>query len=72
MRFEVRVHPRSSRARVVREGGVFHVWVHPPAAGGAANRAALQALAAELGVAPARIRIVAGAHGRTKLVEVEG
>ncbi len=70
MLITVRVHPRSSRARVVRDGEVLEVWVSAAAADGAANRAVLQAVAEEFGVAPSTIRLRSGSRARTKLIEV--
>ncbi|MFI5282084.1 MAG: DUF167 domain-containing protein [Candidatus Dormibacterales bacterium] len=70
MLITVRVHPRSSRAKVVRSGDVLEVWVHAAAIDGAANKAVLQAVAAELGVAVSSLQLRSGARGRTKVLEV--
>jgi uncharacterized protein YggU (UPF0235/DUF167 family) len=43
-----------------------------PAVEGRANRALVRAIAAEFGVAPSRVHVVAGERGRDKVVEVEG
>lgn len=72
IRLEVRVHPRASRARVEWDGSLAGVWVAPPAADGRANHAVVRALAGWLGVPPSAVRIVAGARGRSKVVEVDG
>lgn len=53
------------------DGRVAGVWVTAPAAGGKANRAVLAALATWLDLPPARLRLVAGARSRTKLVEAD-
>jgi len=45
--------------------------VHAAAVDGAANRAVVEAVAAELGVPPSSVRIRTGARSRTKLIEVE-
>jgi uncharacterized protein len=55
---------------VVRLRDQLEVWVSAPAAEGAANRAVLEAVAEELGVAPSKVRLRSGARSRTKLVEV--
>ncbi len=84
MRFTVRVHPGARSADV----GGFHgdapgsvhgrgspalvVRVREPAAGGRANRAVVDALAAALGVRRSAVRVVAGETSRTKLIEVDG
>ncbi|HYM66433.1 MAG TPA: DUF167 domain-containing protein [Patescibacteria group bacterium] len=67
----VRVHPRASRARVERNEGGLEIWVHQPALDGEANRAVLEAVAAEYGVPRSAVRLRTGARGRTKLVEVD-
>ena len=48
----------------------MEVWVHQPAADGAANRAVLQAVARELGVPVSKVSLRTGARARTKLIEV--
>ena len=72
MRIEIRVHPRARHRRLVWDGRIAGVWVTEPAADGRANRAVVAAVAGWLGVAPSRLRIVAGARSRTKLLEVDG
>jgi len=66
----VRVHPRASNARVVRHGDMLEVWVHAPAADGAANKAVLAAVAKELDVPVSALRLRTGARSRNKLIEV--
>jgi uncharacterized protein YggU (UPF0235/DUF167 family) len=72
-RFSVRVHPRTSKDAVCRgsDGGV-EVWTRQPATDGRANDAVCRLLAAALGMPPSAVQIVAGASGRTKMVEVAG
>ena len=69
----VRVQPRASCDRVLgfREG-TLRVSVTAPPEGGKANSAVLELLAATLGVAKSRLRIVRGHAARNKLVVVEG
>ena len=68
----VRAHPRAARDRVRWEGKVLHVWTTRPALEGAANRAVLEAVARELGVAPSRLRLRTGERSRDKRIEVLG
>jgi uncharacterized protein YggU (UPF0235/DUF167 family) len=72
----IRVHPGASRARV---GGwhaepgherVLGIWVLQRAVDGKATQAALDALAARLGVRRRSIRLVTGARARVKVVEI--
>ena len=76
-RITVRLTPRAGRDAIdgwAEDGGprVLRVRVAAPAAEGRANDALVRLLAKALGVAPSHVRIVAGAHGRTKVVEIEG
>jgi uncharacterized protein len=77
MRLTVRVRPGSSRTHVGGRYGesdppVLVVAVNAPAAAGAANRAAIAALADAFGARPSDLRIVSGLTSRTKVVEVDG
>jgi uncharacterized protein (TIGR00251 family) len=73
LRFPVRVQPRASRTEIagVHEGAL-KVRVSSPPVDGAANAAVVALLAGAFGIARSRIRIVGGASGRLKTVEVEG
>ena len=72
MRLEIRVRPGSSRTGVGGEhGGRLVVSVHERAVDGKATDAALDAVAAAVGVPAWRVRLVRGATSRDKLVEVE-
>jgi uncharacterized protein YggU (UPF0235/DUF167 family) len=71
-RFAVRLTPRASVDGV--DGvvdGVLRVRVTAPPVDDAANAALIRLLAVELGVPRRDVRIVAGAHGRQKLVVVD-
>jgi uncharacterized protein YggU (UPF0235/DUF167 family) len=75
-RFAVRVKPGASRTRVGgrwdgRLGSALVVVVTAPAVDGRANDAVCRALADALGVARGKVAVVAGAHARDKLVEVD-
>jgi len=71
-RLTVHVHPRASRARLRWDGQTLQVWVTAGPAEGAANRALVTAIAEWLDVPRSAVRILAGQHGRTKVVEVDG
>lgn len=65
--------PGARRAGLVgRLGDRWKVRVSAPAEDGRANRAVCELLADSLGIAPAHVRVVAGAASRDKLVEVSG
>lgn len=72
MRLAIRVRPGASRTAV---GGVHAdrlvVAVSARAVDGAATEAALDALAAALGVRPRHVTLVSGATSRDKLVDVD-
>ncbi|HEX5510422.1 MAG TPA: DUF167 domain-containing protein [Actinomycetales bacterium] len=72
MRFSIRVRPGSSRTAV---GGTHDdalvVRVTARAVDGAATQAALDAVAAALGVRRRQVALVSGATSRTKVVEVD-
>jgi hypothetical protein len=68
----VLVHPRASRTRVVgAHGDGIKVQVAAPPVDDAANRAVIDLLSAQLGVARRHLRIIAGAHGRRKIIAVD-
>jgi len=71
-RFRVRVTPRAGRDALegVHEG-VLRVRVAAPPVAGAANEALVRLLAQTLGVPRGAVRIVSGAAGRDKTVEVD-
>jgi uncharacterized protein YggU (UPF0235/DUF167 family) len=72
-RIPVRLTPRAGTSRV--DGvvdGVLRVRVAAPAVAGAANRALLRLIAAELDVPGSAVRLASGQTSRVKLVEVEG
>jgi uncharacterized protein YggU (UPF0235/DUF167 family) len=72
-RIEVRIAPGAKRTELVgRYGAGWKLRVAAPAERGRANAALVAYLAGVLGVEQARIRVVAGATGRSKLVVVDG
>jgi uncharacterized protein (TIGR00251 family) len=69
----LRVQPRASRDEVVGwQAGALRVRVTAPPVEGEANRAVVELLARVLGVRAGALTVVHGAHGRDKLVRVEG
>jgi len=72
LRLTVRAHPRARRARLRWDGETLQAWVTAAAAEGAANQALIAAIAEWLDVPRSAVRILAGQHGRTKVVEVDG
>ena len=72
-RIAIHVVPRSKTTEVAGSyGEALRIRVAAPPADGAANAELVRFLAAELGVPRARVRIVSGALGRRKVVDVEG
>jgi uncharacterized protein YggU (UPF0235/DUF167 family) len=72
MRINVRVIPRSSRIEVVWEGEVLKVRLPAAPVDGAANEALIKLLAARLDLPRSALRIIQGAGGRQKVLEIEG
>jgi uncharacterized protein len=73
VRIQLRVGPGARRTEVVgRYGDGWKVRVAAPPQGGRANAALLRHLAGVLGLPAGDVRLVAGAGGRDKLVEVDG
>ena len=73
-RLAVRLTPRAGADRIdgVGEDGSLRVRVAAPPVDGAANDALVRLLATELGVARAGVRLVGGAAGRRKVLEIQG
>lgn len=72
MKIEVKVRPNAGREFVEKcEDGTYKVWVRETPQKGSANKAVLKALAGELGVAPARLRVVTGSTSSRKIIEVK-
>lgn len=73
VRFAVRAQPRASRSEVVGEhGGALKVRLAAPPVDGEANDELVRCLARWLELPRSAVRLVAGATGRNKVVEVEG
>jgi uncharacterized protein len=72
-RIRVRVSPGAAHSQLVgRHGQAWKLRVAAPPEGGRANAELCRYLAGILGVRPAQIRLVAGAGGRDKLLEIDG
>lgn len=72
MRIAVRVTPRSRRNEISWEAGTLRVWLTAPPVDGAANEALIKLLAARLELPRSALRIVQGATGRQKVLEIDG
>jgi uncharacterized protein len=72
-RIQLRIAPGSRETAVVgRYGSSWKIRVAAAPERGRANSALIAYLARELGIAQAGIKVVAGATGRDKLVELPG
>lgn len=72
-RIGLRVSPGAARTEVVgRHGQGFKVRVAAPPERGRANDAVVELIASRLGIAASRVRVVAGARSRDKVIEVIG
>lgn len=69
---EVRVNPRSASPRIEAEEGGVRLWVAGAPSGGEANRQAVAALAAALGLPKSHVTIVRGLSSRNKVFRVQG
>ncbi|MBI5913365.1 DUF167 domain-containing protein [Candidatus Azambacteria bacterium] len=71
MRFFIHVKPKSSTARVEQKNEKeLTVWVREVPEDGKANDAVVRAVAEHFDVAPSRVKILRGASGRKKVVEI--
>ena len=71
-RLAIAVKPGSKRPGIEVAGETVTVRVAERATEGRANEACLRALARKLGIAPSALRLLHGAHHRSKVVEVDG
>ena len=66
---KLKVHPDSKEDKIIQKGGdCFEVWVRAPAERGLANKAALRLLGRQMEMPPGKLRLVKGAHSRSKIV----
>ena len=72
-RLTVKVHPRAKRSAIAgRFGDAWKLDLAAPPADGKANEECIRLFAEICGVPRSRVRIVTGATGRLKLIEIEG
>jgi uncharacterized protein (TIGR00251 family) len=72
-RVTVKVHPRAKRSALAgRLGDAWKLSLAAPPVDGKANDECVRFLAELAGVPRSRVRILKGATGRVKVVEVEG
>ena len=72
-RIAIRVHPRAKRTAITgRLGEAYKVDLKAPPVDGKANEECIRFFAELMGVPRSAVRIVQGAAGRMKVVEIEG
>ena len=72
MKIFVRAHPKARKAKIIRKDEAhFEIWVSEAPEGGKANRAILEALSEELGVAKSRLSLASGETSRNKTILVQ-
>jgi uncharacterized protein (TIGR00251 family) len=72
-RITVKAHPRAGRSAIAgRLGDAWKLDLAAPPVDGKANEECVRFFAALAGVARSRVRVVTGATGRLKVVEIEG
>jgi hypothetical protein len=72
-RITVRAHPRARRSAITgRFGEAWKLDLAAPPVGGKANQECERFFAELAGVARSRVRVVSGAAGRLKIVDIEG
>jgi uncharacterized protein (TIGR00251 family) len=73
VRIPVHVQPRASKTTLAGvHDGCWKIRLAAPPVDGAANAALVEFVAARLGVAKSRVRIVSGHSSRRKVVEIDG
>ena len=71
-RFAIRVHPRAKRTAITgRLGDAYKLDLKAPPVDGKANDECIRFFAELMGVPRSAVRIVQGAAGRMKVVEIE-
>jgi uncharacterized protein (TIGR00251 family) len=72
-RIAIKVHPRAKRTAITgRLGEAYKLDLKAPPVDGRANEECIRFFAEALGVKRHSVRIVQGAAGRMKVVEIEG
>jgi uncharacterized protein len=73
VRIDVYVQPRASRSAITgMHDGAVKIRLAAPPVDGAANTALVEFIAARVGVAKSRVRVVSGQASRRKIVEIDG
>jgi len=73
VRLAVYIQPRASRTELAgRHDGAIKIRIAAPAVENAANRALIDFIAQQLGIAKSCVRLVSGASSRRKILEVHG
>ena len=73
VRFSVRVQPRASRTEISGlHGDAIKVRLAAPPVDGAANEELVNFFSSLFAVGRRAVRILAGTHSRSKIVEIEG
>ena len=73
VRLNVHVQPKAARTEIVGlHGDALKIRLTSPPVGGAANDALVKFLAETFAVGRRAVRILAGEHSRSKIVEIEG
>ena len=69
-KISIKAKPGAKVAGITEKNGQLVVAVKERAADGKANRAVEKAIAKHFGIAPSRVRIIAGVTAREKIVEI--
>ena len=73
VRLQVYIQPRASKTEVAgMHDGVIKIRIAAPAVENAANRALMDFIAQQLGIAKRCVRVVGGDASRRKLLEIDG
>jgi uncharacterized protein (TIGR00251 family) len=73
IRLEVYIQPRASKTELAgMHGGVIKIRIAAPAVENAANRALIDFVAQNLGIAKRSVRVIAGGASRRKVLEIDG
>jgi uncharacterized protein len=73
IRLEVYVQPRASKTELAgMHDGVIKIRIAAAAVENAANRALVEFVAGQLGIAKRGVRVVSGAASRRKVLEIDG
>lgn len=73
VRIDVYVQPRAAKNEISgTHDGRIKIRLAAPPVDGAANAALIEFIAARLGIAKSCVRVVSGASGRRKVIEIDG